>query len=301
MRLGRLTERLRGLAGLAFSLFMLVWARGAFAVDCNVIGAPPTLNFGTYDIFSPAPTDANSTFTLRCNKGPAPSTITLSLDRGLNFQAPSSRRMASGGSFLNYNAFKDGAYSDIWGDNTFGFTPITVVKSTTGLETFVVTMYGRVPAGQMLPPGTYTDTLTLTYEFSGPKSPKTENVSVIADIVGSCSFITKGSIDFGYLDPLAAPAVSGVVVQPQIYCSPGLPYVISDDKGLHEAVPGSPPLRLEDTTAANYIPYTISYTAGGTGTGASQPLDITAGIAAGSYAGAPADVYTDLITLTVTW
>lgn len=128
-------------------------------------------------------------------------------------------------------------------------------------------------------------------------------VPVTAVIAGSCSINTAGaSIDFGSLDPVLAPAVSATVVQPTITCTNAMNYTISDDTGLNEAVADTPPLRLVDTlTGLVFINYNINYTAAKVGTGAADPMDITADILAGAYTGYAADTYTDTITFTVTW
>jgi len=288
------------LAGAAALLFLALTAGDAPAMSCSILGPSPTLDFGTYDPYSPGPLDANSSFRLRCTQDPTPADITVSLDGGLNFQAPSSRAMSSAGSLLLYNAYQDGARTIIWGDGAFGST--LLLTKTSKNETFDLVVYGRIPAGQNLPPGVYTDTITLTATYPDVSSPFTDTITATATIVGACSFTTSGAIDFGSLDPVTAPAVAGAVTQPQVRCSLNMPYTITDDSGLYEAVPGSPPLRLRDTTVAtNYIPYTLSYTSVRTGTGASDPMDITATIPAGAYAGFPAYTYDDVITLTVTW
>jgi spore coat protein U-like protein len=280
---------------------LIAMANSAYAVNCNIIGGPPALNFGTYDKSSGTPTDVNTTMRIRCTGDPTPSNVVVALDRGLNFQPPSDRRMSFGGSFLTYNLFKDASRTDIWGDNTFGSTPVTLLKDQRN-QTFNLTIYGRIPALQNLPFGIYNDTVTITLTFSGAQSPKTETLAISGEIVGSCSFVTSGSIDFGSLDPVAAPPVVGAVAQPQVQCSSGLPYVITDDTGLNEAVPDAPPLRLRDAvTGTNFIPYSIAYTANKTGTGLTDPMDINATIAGGAYAGSPPDTYTDTITFTVTW
>lgn len=130
-----------------------------------------------------------------------------------------------------------------------------------------------------------------------------DTVPVTAVILGSCSISTVGaSIDFGSLDPIAAPAVSATVVQPTVTCTNAMNYTISDDKGVNEAVPDNPPLRLVDSlTGLVFIDYTIGYTAAKVGNGAAQAMDITADIGAGAYAGYAADSYDDTITFTVTW
>lgn len=287
-------------AGAALLLCVALAAGDALALSCSIQGPAPTLDFGTYDPYSPTPLDANSSFRLRCTQDPTPAVITVSLDGGQNFQAPSSRAMSSGGSLLLYNAYQDGARTVIWGDGAFG--PTLLLTKTSKNESFDLVVYGRIPAGQNLPPGAYTDTITLTATYPDVSSPFTDTITVTSSIIGSCSFTTSGSIDFGGLDPVLAPAVVGAVTQPQVRCSVSMPYTVTDDSGLYEAVPGSPPPRLRDTTVnTNYIPYSISYTSNKTGTGASDPMDIAATIAAGSYAGYPAYTYDDVITFTVTW
>lgn len=128
-----------------------------------------------------------------------------------------------------------------------------------------------------------------------------DDVPVTATVLGSCAVTTVGSIDFGNLDPVLAPAVVGVVVQPEITCSFGTPWSITDDDGLNET--GVDQNRLASTTLGptEYIPYTISYTATGTGNGAAQNFGLSADIAGGAYSGNSGDAYTDTIRFTITY
>lgn len=270
--------------------------------NCSVIGTR-VLDFGSYDVFSPSPTDANGTLRIQCRQLQG-ATVTVSLDQGLYSGGTFfPRRMLSGASTMQYNVFSNGQGGTVWGDGSSGTATVSrTLNPTDTVQSFDLTMYGRIPAGQNLAPGTYADSVNLTITFPGANSPATDTISVTSSVVGSCAFTMSGSIDFGSLDPVAAPPVAGVVAQPRILCSSGLPYTITDDAGLHEVSPGNPPLRLQDTTVNTfYIPYSISYTAGGTGTGISQAMDISAAIAAGVYAGFPSYTYTDTITFTITW
>ncbi len=269
---------------------------------CSIIGVK-VLDFGTHDVFSPSPTDANSTLRVQCIQLQG-ATITVSLDQGLYSGGTFfPRRMLSGTSTMQYNIFSDGQGGTVWGDGSSGTATVSrTLNPTDNMQSFDLILYGRIPAGQNLPSGAYNDSVNVTITFPGANSPATDTISVTADIVGTCAFTMSGSIDFGSLDPIAAPSVTGVVAQPRIRCSISLPYTITDDTGLYEAVLDTPPLRLQDTTVSTfYIPYTISYTASKTGIGVSQPMDISSSINAGTYTGYPSYAYSDTITLTVTW
>jgi spore coat protein U-like protein len=70
--------------------------------------------------------------------------------------------MIFGSSHLNYNLYLDSAYTQIWGDGTGG----TVTKSDNigGLlgSSISYTVYGRLPGGQNVPAGVYSDTVFVT-------------------------------------------------------------------------------------------------------------------------------------------
>jgi len=75
------------------------------------------------------------------------------------------RRMYAGTNQLEYNLFKDAARTDIWGDGTFGKTPL-VNRVGRGFVTIGNHwVYGRIPP--LLDPGSgaYTDVVDVTIEF----------------------------------------------------------------------------------------------------------------------------------------
>lgn len=100
----------------------------------------------------------------------------------------------------------------------------------------------------------------------------------------------------GLIDPAGVSAVNASVTQPQVTCSNGTPYTITDDDGTSET--GLNANRMTDGT--NFIAYSFNYTGTGTGTGGAVAMNITASVAQPDYAGKPAGVYTDTVTLTVT-
>ncbi|HPA51791.1 MAG TPA: spore coat protein U domain-containing protein [Thermoanaerobaculia bacterium] len=126
-------------------------------------------------------------------------------------------------------------------------------------------------------------------------------VTVTANVVGTCKFVSPktGAVSFGALDPSAATDVAGTVTQPQFWCTKGAAYTISDDNGLNET--GTTFRMVHGTNAAEFIPYSFTYTASGTGTGPQSPftMDIAAQVLGASYANALAGAYSDTVTLTI--
>lgn len=127
----------------------------------------------------------------------------------------------------------------------------------------------------------------------------TANVDVTATVLSRCSFKTAGAMAFGSLDPSVGSAVTGSPTNPTFKCTKGITYTITDDKGANEGnvnCGGNPCM----TNGADYIVYSISYTASGTAAaGASQALTLTGNIAAGAYQDASAGSYTDTFVLSI--
>jgi spore coat protein U-like protein len=134
------------------------------APKCNGGGNPAqvtatNLSFGNYNAASPTATTANATITVSC-VDPARDlpafTVALSV-------ASNPRQLTSGANTLNYNIFTTSAYTTVWGDGTNG----TVTQSHVGgaLNSFSYTAYGRIPAGQFVPTGSYTQTITVTVTY----------------------------------------------------------------------------------------------------------------------------------------
>ncbi len=126
-------------------------------------------------------------------------------------------------------------------------------------------------------------------------------VTVTANVVGTCKFVSPktGAVSFGALDPSLATDVNGVVTQPQFWCTKGASYTITDDNGVNET--GTTYRMVHGTDGTEFIPYSFSYTAGGTGTGPQSPftMDIAAQVLGTSYANALAGAYSDTVTLTI--
>jgi spore coat protein U-like protein len=132
---------------------------GTVVPTCSV--AATALSFGTA-IPNPinSNVDAQSTVTATCSTG-APYTIALNAGTGAGATF-GSRRMTSGGNTLVYTMYTDPGRGTVWGDGTGGSS----VSSGSGNGTAQpVTVYGRIPTGQSVATGTYTDTITVTITF----------------------------------------------------------------------------------------------------------------------------------------
>jgi spore coat protein U-like protein len=118
---------------------------------CSVTAT--ALGFGTY--IPTAASTSTSTVSVTCTNG-TPATFLLSA--GLATGATvTNRSMTASGVLLNYGLFSDAAHTA-----NFGATPTTA--NGTG-SAVVTTVYGQVPAGQYVAPGTYNDTITATVTY----------------------------------------------------------------------------------------------------------------------------------------
>ena len=120
---------------------------------CEVTAAD--LDFGTYTAQAGSPLVGTTLLRATCTPG---STYNVGLDAGTSAGATvNARKMVSGANNLNYQLYSDSSRSTIWG-NTSGTD--TVTGTGTGLAVDH-TVYGAVPAAQVVPAGDYTDTITV--------------------------------------------------------------------------------------------------------------------------------------------
>jgi spore coat protein U-like protein len=150
--------------GIWFSLVIVMACVGftanAKAANCSwrsVTG----VSFGIYNVFSTSPLDSTGTLTYRCSGGTG--NVTIDLDRG-NSTSFDPRFMLRTTEHLNYNLYLDASRAVIWGDATSGTTNYAIVDPPNG-SNVSVTIYGRVPAGQDVTVGSYTDTIIATISF----------------------------------------------------------------------------------------------------------------------------------------
>jgi len=147
------------------------WATGGYAASCLVSAG--AIGFGTYDPLLPAHDDSSTTIVVTCSyTGPAASEVvgyTLSLSAGTGSYA--ARTLLRGTSVMTYNlhASPSRDASSIWGDGTGGSVTVSaslpVLTSSNPVRLVNHTVYGRIPARQDLPVGTYVASVLLTMTY----------------------------------------------------------------------------------------------------------------------------------------
>jgi spore coat protein U-like protein len=116
------------------------------------------VSFGNYDPFSNVAQESAGNVSVTCDIGTI-YTVTLSPGGGTY----ASRTMTGPGIPLSYNLFTDPTRVLVWGDGTSG--TLAVPGTSTGLAATNHAVYGRIPARQNVPVGSYADTVIVTVTF----------------------------------------------------------------------------------------------------------------------------------------
>lgn len=125
---------------------------------CRV--AVSSLAFGSYDplmTHAERPLDATARLDLLCTKN-APATIVLDLGRNARAEE---RLLAFGSDRVAYDLFRDSARTIRWADR--GSSLQLVGQGTR--EPQHLTIYGRIPPAQEVPPGPYSDVIMAKVDF----------------------------------------------------------------------------------------------------------------------------------------
>lgn len=129
--------------------------------NCTITTA--AVGFPAYDpivTHATAPDDSTSgSVTITCTKGSA---ATIGLGLGSNVSGSQMRMLNGAANFLNYALYQDASRTTVWGNSGSGLLSPVAAPSKAPRA---FTVYGRIPAGQDLPAGTYTDTVTATVNF----------------------------------------------------------------------------------------------------------------------------------------
>ena len=133
----------------------------ASAEACTV--TTTAVAFGNYDPLSLANDDGTGTVALACH--PSVQSPVVEIDAGSSGSI-ASRRMLNGATVLNYNLYTDVARTILWGDGVVGVT-VTLTGGTVsgGQRRFSRSIHGRIPAGENVGVGNYSDTLIVTVTF----------------------------------------------------------------------------------------------------------------------------------------
>lgn len=166
---GRLLSPLGHGWGLGALLSLLGAAPACAAISCSVSSSG--VAFGHYDVTQAAADDGTGTLRVTCTRqaGVDPSNVSYVL--GLSAGASgnySARQMPSGPNRLFYNLFANAARTQVWGNCTNSTVTVPGSLRYTGSQTSHTanhTIYGRVPALQSVPSGSYNDTIVVTITF----------------------------------------------------------------------------------------------------------------------------------------
>ncbi|MDX6751055.1 spore coat U domain-containing protein [Geminicoccaceae bacterium 1502E] len=121
---------------------------------CSLTGG--SLAFGDYVSGQPNALDAvGSIHFANCPQA----VVTFELDGGTN-GSTADRRMSSGASKLRYQIYRNTTRTTVWGMGEEALKTQLLVPQSGQVE-----VYGRIPGGQIVPAGTYTDTVTITLTF----------------------------------------------------------------------------------------------------------------------------------------
>lgn len=119
--------------------------------SCSV-SAGGDLAFGSY---TGTQIDAATTVSVTCTNS---TTYNVGLNNGANYSVPNRRMKANTSDYLNYGLYSDGGRTTAWDDTT-------TVAGTGNGSAQSLNVYGRLPAGQALFTGSYTDLITVTVTY----------------------------------------------------------------------------------------------------------------------------------------
>ena len=141
-----------------FLIFIWLLAAEAYAA-CSV--SATGVNFGNYDTFVATPLETTGTVTVTCDteKGKPPDvTISISTSSNSGVFNPRQMKNTARADLLNYNLYTKQNRTTVWGDGTAGTSSVMI----TGTKQKKVTIYGSIPPRQPVPPGVYSDILTVS-------------------------------------------------------------------------------------------------------------------------------------------
>jgi len=128
---------------------------------CNITA--PSMNFGTYNIFSTTALTSTMTFTVTCGQGYQGGYVLVTFSTGSS-GTYTNRTMTYGPDTLDYNLYSSATHTTVVGDCTGATTCYWGYFPRHGGSGYA-TVYGQLPAQQNVSPGTYTDVITITLNF----------------------------------------------------------------------------------------------------------------------------------------
>lgn len=135
----------------------------AMAITCSIVDTTP-VSFGTYDVFSGTALDSTGDVTVHCTSVGVSDLVEIELSTGAGASYAPRTLARAGGGELNYNLYLNAGRSVVWGDGT-GSTSVVGPYTPPDDADDVINIYGRVPAGQDVEGGVYSDTVVVTINY----------------------------------------------------------------------------------------------------------------------------------------
>ena len=129
---------------------------------CSIaLSKPADLDFGSTALLA-ANRDSPTTISQSC---PGTTSWKMGLNNGVNALVNQRRMKSAAGNHVNYELYRDSSRTQRWGNDTAGGTDTVDGSGAAQTNPTVLTVYGRVPVQPLVPPGTYTDTITVTLSY----------------------------------------------------------------------------------------------------------------------------------------
>jgi spore coat protein U-like protein len=220
---------MKRIAVFTLASILMIAANAAHAVNCRWDIVPANINFGAYSAFGPS-VSATSGFQFTCTP-PAVGLLMLSQGAAGSYNPRRMPRTTAPAANVDYNLFMDAAHTVIWGDGTSGTQYLTFVPVPTN-KTYVGTIYGNIPGGLDVPPGTYTDTIQATLDWGAGVDARFFTVTVT--VAAECT-VSTATLNFGAYDPVSANAITpqDSTSMIDVYCTKTTVATVALDNGLY--------------------------------------------------------------------
>jgi spore coat protein U-like protein len=141
----------------------------AAVTQCSLVTTP--MVFGSYNPVLGTAGTSSTSLVVECLAISLPlTTVNYTLSMGTSNTSGSLQRQLAGpsGSRLDYNLFTDAGYATVWGNGSGGTGTVSGTAPLVLLAAVVArthTVYGRIPGGQVVRTGVYSDGLMVTIDF----------------------------------------------------------------------------------------------------------------------------------------
>ena len=232
---------------LACILLVLSAAPAAAVLSCNF--SITNVAFGNVNVISGSNVDVTATVSVNCSGGSAfaNARVCPSILNGTAGADANLRQMTGPtATKLNYQLYSNSARTTIWGadGDAFASSPptINVTLNSSGTGSTTVTIFARVPSGQItVPAGSYTSSFTTAHTSFLYKQTSTENCpsltspltsnptfTVTATVTSNC-IVSAVNLNFGTQGVLAANVDATTTLS--VTCTQSVAYTISLNAG----------------------------------------------------------------------